>query len=141
MPITVNELSSTSRVKADASLAVLAGKIKAAQNVFYANHGYYWQGLDSSEAPDEGVDIQPDGKKMPTNMTVNWEGFGIRFLGKIPFAVRVDVMERHGKDGYSITAKVKKGDGWLEKTEGVGIAADQTKDWTYVIPNPDGPSS
>lgn len=124
------------RDAADAKLATLwTAHIAPKQAAYFAARGRYWQGLVTSEIPEDGAEAVANYTSRPTDQVETWADiFGAALGASLPVALAVDVYE--GPQGHGFIARV-----WIRyagtiytKAQNHGPESWRTANWAIFDP-------
>jgi hypothetical protein len=80
------------------------------QNIYRSGHKKYFQGIQTSDDPDDAKDATPDYSKKPTDQAERWSDVfkGVDLLpDKVPCSLRIDVYGNRKCDGWTLTVAYK----------------------------------
>lgn len=106
------------------------------QERYFANHGYYWQGvLTPATIPDDGVLVAANYSVRPTDHPERWSDIFInddiddRLPASIPMQISVDVYGGPRGQGWSFTVYATKAGTLYWRTWHVGPETERQTDW------------
>lgn len=80
------------------------------QNVYFGNHGRYWQGIITTNLPDLPnnpqnanpvvLEVVPDILRAPTDQPTNWQQAGLNLGATIPMALEIHTYDGPEGMGY-----------------------------------------